>query len=296
MLRVGGGLLPGREPPASPIFILGSPRSGTTLLFDVLRRSSSLSSLTGESHLLWESFHDPSRPGWASHALGASDVTRKEQRFIYWAIDRVAEGRRYLDKSPRNCFRVPYLNDLFPDARFVFLKRDGRAAVSSLISGWRSDSTVFGGVEVGRALEIRGYGGDTWRFVAPPGWEALATGSTLEEVCAFQWSASNDAVLAAREAIDQDRWSELTYEAFVEAPGEMTARLLERLRLPVEDAVLDYARELDRNVTKVAVTAPRPDKWRQEHPAEIQRVLPLISPTMRRLGYALDGEPPTTEA
>src|SRR5262249_6051022 len=39
-----------------------------------------------------------------------------------------------------NCLRIPFLRALFPDARFVFLRRDGRATISSLIEGWRAGS------------------------------------------------------------------------------------------------------------------------------------------------------------
>jgi hypothetical protein len=183
---------------------------------------------------------------------------------------------------------VPYLDELFPDARFVFLKRDGRATVSSLMTGWRSDSKVFGGVDVRRALHIRGYEGAAWRFLVPPGWEAYAEGSSLAEVCAFQWTAANEAVLAAKGSVPAVRWVELRYEELVAAPRDTVAGLLDRLGLPAEEAVLDHAAQLDRHVTKVALTAPRADKWRVEHPTEIERILPRIAPTMERLGYPID--------
>lgn len=264
---------------------MGSPRSGTTMLFDVLRSSRRLASLEGESHLLWETYHPSTQPRWMSHAIEPGSITAAERRVVYWVVRAISESRRYLDKSPRNAVRVPYLQSLFPDASFVFLKRDGRATVSSLITGWRSESKVFGGVDVRTPLEIDGYSGTAWRFVAPPGWRAFATGHTLAEVCAFQWVAVNEALLDAREHVDPARWMEVAYERFVDAPIEETASLLQRLGLDADAAVLDRAANLDRNVSKVAVTPPRPDKWREEHAEEIERILPLIAPTMRRLGY-----------
>jgi len=290
-LRTMAFVVPRGDPPSQPVFVLGSPRSGTTLLFEVLRRSSAVSSLEGESHLLWEMFHPAGGAGWASHEIRAEDISDRERRILRWAVERIADGRRYLDKSPRNAVRVPYLDALFPDARFVFLKRDGRAAVSSLITGWRSEKDVFGGVEVPEPLQIEGYSGRLWRFVAPPGWRDYRRGHTLAEVCAFQWRATNEALLAARDAVPPERWVELTYERFVAAPREETARLLERLALPLEDPVLNHAASLDRHVTKVAVTPPRQDKWRDENPAEVERILPSIEPTMRRLGYRPDEAP-----
>lgn len=287
ILRAAAPLLPRKRPPNQPIFILGSPRSGTTLLFEVLGRSPHVASLEVESHFLWEMFHPLEAAGFSSHELGPQDFSRRERRVLYWVIDRVSEGRRYLDKAPRNCLRVPYLHALFPGAWFVHLKRDGRAAVSSLITGWRSPGGMFPGTPMPVPLSIEGYEGHTWKFLVPPGWEGYTKGKSLEEVCAFQWISANEAILDARDAVGPDRWIELSYEEFVRAPREQTVDLLHRLGLAVDAAVLDRAAGLDRHVTK-AVTPPRPDKWRAENPQEIERILPMIEPTMRRLGYEME--------
>ena len=286
VLRTAAPLLPRKAPPTQPIFILGSPRSGTTLLFELLGRSPHVASLEAESHLLWEMFHDLPAARFSSHEVGPEDITRRERKVLYFAIDRVAAGRRYLDKAPRNCLRVPYLDAMFPGAWFVHLKRDGRAAVSSLITGWRAPGGMFPGALMPVPLSIRGYEGETWKFIVPPGWEEYASGRSLEEVCAFQWVSANQAILAARERIGTDRWIEVGFEEFVDSPQEQAAQLLERLGLPLDPEVLVHAGSLDRHVTK-AVTPPRPDKWRTENPGEIERILPMIEPTMRRLGYEL---------
>jgi Sulfotransferase family len=293
--RTVGPVLPRRPAPEQPVFILGSPRSGTTLLFEVLGSSPRVASLEAESHRFWEMFHDLPAASFSSHEVGPGDITKRERRVLYFAIDRLTRGRRYLDKAPRNCLRVPYLNALFPGAWFVHLKRDGRAAVSSLITGWRSPGTMFPGAEMPLPLSIEGYQGTTWKFIVPPGWEEYATGRSLEEVCAFQWVSANEAILTARDQIGTDRWIELGYEEFVEAPQEHTARLLDRLGLPADPEVLEQAGSLDRHVTK-AVTPPRPDKWRTENPREIERILPMIEPTMHKLGYELRATPTTDMA
>ncbi|HEV3471638.1 MAG TPA: sulfotransferase, partial [Actinomycetota bacterium] len=45
---------------------------------------------------------------------------------------------RLLDKTPRNALRVPFVDALFPDARYIYLQRDGRENVNSLINAWRT--------------------------------------------------------------------------------------------------------------------------------------------------------------
>jgi hypothetical protein len=283
-LRAGAPVLPRKAVPRDPIFIVGSPRSGTSALFHILNRSSGVASLGHESHLLWNMFHSPEYSPGRSHEVGPGSITPKERTVMYWIVDRIAGNRRYLDKFPRNSLRVRHLHELFPGAWFVYVKRDGRATVSSIMTGWRTgrfDSEF----KLPVPLSIRGYDGASWSFLLPPGWEAFATGHSLEEVAAFQWTAANQAILDAKRDVDPSRWVEIRYESMVEAPGDTTSWLLDRLGLPREAAVLTWAGEMDSHVNRAAVTAPREDKWREENPAEIDRILPVIAPMMRRLGY-----------
>src|SRR5437867_12312484 len=86
VLRTAAPALRKEPPPDRPIFILGSPRSGTTLLYEVLGHSSRLASLGVESHFLWEMFHPLEGSGFASHGLGPQDITARERRVLYWVI------------------------------------------------------------------------------------------------------------------------------------------------------------------------------------------------------------------
>jgi hypothetical protein len=254
------------------------------MLFTVLATSPGVGSFPGEGHLLWNLFHDEGTGRWDSQATSPEAVARGERPALNWAIHQIANGRRYLDKTPRNSIQVPYLLRLFPDARFVFLARDGRATVSLLLNGWRDTTGLFPGRRMPVPLTIVGHQGDRWKFVAPPGWEAYTAGHTLAEVCAFQWVACTEAILAARELVDPDRWVETSYERFTQDPEDETARLLKELHLPVDAAVIGRAGQLDQHVTK-ATSPPRLDKWRDENADEVERILPAITPTMRRLGY-----------
>jgi LPS sulfotransferase NodH len=276
-------------PPEAPVFIVGSPRSGTTALFDLLARAAGVTSLGGESHLLWEAFHREGSRGWRSHALSAADVARGEPRAMYWAISRLGSGR-YLDKSPRNSLRIEYLNALFPDAQFVFLRRDGRAAVSSLITGWRSRDRRFPELALPVPVSIEGHEGQGWRFVVPPGWQDYAAGKTLAEVSAFQWVASTSAILEARERIEPARWVDVAYEDLVASPVTEAAQIFGAVGLELDEGALEHAAELATRASKVTVTEPRQGKWREENPVEVQSVLHLIGPTLKRLGYSAADE------
>ena len=95
-------------------------------------------------------------------------------------------------------------------------------------------------------------------------------------------------LLDAYDRLGRERFCEVRYEELVAAPVDTTAAMLRDLGLADDADVLTHAAALDRNVTQTAVTAPRPEKWRDENPAAIESILPQIAPVMSRLGYSRD--------
>jgi Sulfotransferase family len=286
VFRTVGRFVPEKPPPKAPIFIVGPPRSGTTVVFNILNRSEALRSLGRESGFLWDMFHGIDHSASWSHEIDPSSISPLERRVLCYLIDRITEGRRYLDKVPRNSLRIPYLCRMFPDAWFVFIKRDGRATVSSMMTGWRRKGRFGIGLKLPVHLSIDGYDGSEWKFLLPPGWQDYAAGGrTLAEVCAFQWTASNEAILAGRDLVGTERWVEVAYETLVESPRVITEKLLASLALPLDQDILSFAEELDRHPTQKTLTPPEPDKWRKENPREVESIVPMIRPMMERLGY-----------
>ncbi len=278
-------LLPPRAPaPRQPVFLVGCPRSGTTMLFEALKRHPDLGSIESEGHVIWERFHHPRERGWESNAVGRADIAGGERAYAYRFVELAAPGRRFLDKTPRNCLRIPYLDTLFPDAFFVFLRRRAADNVNSLLEGWKAHPRWIA-YELPEPLEGLGWrSGRDWSFVLVPGWRELRQ-APLEEVCARQWIACNEAVLAARDEIAPERWVDVSYEDVVERPEEELERVQRALGLAVAPAVVEFAAELPRTPINV-VTPPRREKWRDQNREAIERILPLVEPTERRLGYA----------
>jgi len=275
---------PRARPPQRPILILGCPRSGTTVLLEALLRSGRLRSIHNEGHILWQPHHRPRDRGWDSDRLGAEDVSERERRYIHLAIRLLVRGHRFVDKTPESCLRVPYLQELFPDASFVFLRRRAADNVSSLIEGWRARPRF---VTYRLPERLEGLGpmrGPQWSFVLVPGWRELRF-APLEEICARQYIACNEEVLKAREAIEPSRWHEVAYEELTSAPVETIRSLFERLDVPFDPSVEEYARALLSSPSFTTLTPPRAGKWRELNGAEIERVLPLVAPVERRLGY-----------
>lgn len=169
--------MPGATAPAevrAPVFVVGPPRSGTTLVRAALNRHPDLH-VVSETHLydLWADRFPGLHAGdqrafeayWSSFTatdgfvwldipadavparlavwgrwdlpavLAAILVTARDER----GVDRVGE------KTPDHARHLPELLTAFPDARAVFVVRDPRATVASelrLQAAWASDDPV----------------------------------------------------------------------------------------------------------------------------------------------------------
>jgi hypothetical protein len=277
-------VLPGADPPQRPILLIGCPRSGTSVLLQILLRSPELRSVHSEGHILWEPYHHPRDRGWDSDALGGEDVTAREREYIYLAVRLVVRDRRFVDKTPENCLRIPYVRELFPDASFVFLRRRAADNVSSLMEGWRARPRF---VKYRLPERLEGIGelrGDRWSYVLTPGWRELRH-APLEEICARQYVACNEAALEARDGVDPSRWIDVAYDELVDSPVATSRRIFERLDLAFTPEVERFAAALHRSPGPTALSPPRPGKWRDQNRAEVERILPLVLPTERRLGW-----------
>jgi len=247
--------------PSRPIFVVGAPRSGTTVIFNTF---------AARPDLAWFTQHLNRLPGWPSVTVLArladavpqarksiirSDSARNwrekarigpvegyaiweryaGRRFVYESLvgerptaEQRAELRALVGKLVRyqgkdrfatkitGPARIGFLADVFPDARFVNVIRDGRAVARSLMrvdfwaGTWRERSVAWGGV-LGEA-DL-----DRWRELGEP---PLG-------LAALQWQ---ELVRGAREEARRyvpDRYAEVRYEDFVADPhatiDEMTS-------------------------------------------------------------------------
>ena len=239
--------------------------------------------MQSEGHILWDEFRHPRDHGWDSDARDAASLSARERAYVYCAIRLFGRGERFVDKTPENCLRIGYLDALFPDARFVFLHRAAADNVSSLMEGWRARPRFL---KYRLPLELDGVetlNGNGWSFTLVPGWRDLQHAS-LEEICARQYVASNQAVLDAGSAIDRARWVDVRYEDLTGSPVETLSRVFHAIDEPFGGEVERFAGELAARVSATALTAPREGKWRDHNLEAVTRVLPLLAPTEQRLG------------
>ncbi len=281
----GRAPLPGPLRPRRPVFIIAAPRSGSTLLFETLASSRELVTLGGEAHWLVEDLTAlrPGAAGVESNRLEARQVTENVADHILKTIaarlrdaddapTALRPDSRLLEKTPKNALRIPFWNQLFPDAQFIFLWRDPHENLSSIIEAWRSGRwKTYNGLD--------GFDGP-WSLLLPPGWRGMR-GRPLEEIAAFQWASANRLALDDLTALPAARWTTVHYTRFLANPAAETRRLCAFLGIGVDSALAArLAGPLP--LSRYTQTAPDPLKWRH-NAALIERVMPGLETLWERL-------------
>ena len=262
-----------------PILIVSPPRSGSTLLFETMEQAPGLHSIGTESHVIIErlaGFH-PADRAWHSNRLTADDArTQSARQFAddFYRDLRDREGRpaagpvRALEKTPKNSLRIPFFDALWPDSLFVYLYRDVRQTLASMIEAWASG--YFRTYQ-----RLPGWTGYQWSLLLVPGWQRLR-GQPLPVVVAHQWSIATSIILDDLGALPRDRVRAIRQDDFLAEPEARIAALSRSVGL-------DWDRRLGDSLplSKSTVSRPGPEKWRRLQ-RQIEQVMPIVADADQR--------------
>lgn len=278
--------LPVMRPVKEPVFILGTGRSGTTILGIVLSMHRDVGFLN-EPKALWHSAYGAEdligsySRGPARYRLDETDATPAVVQAMHRLFSAYLLGsgsRRVVDKYPELIFRVPFVRAIFPDAKFLFLARNGWDTCHS-IEHW---SERLGEQRNGEVHDWWGVDSRKWNLLTEqlvPADEELAP--HMDVIRGFKRHTDRAAVewiLTMREGLrlrarHPDCVHTVLYEDLVNRPAEALAALRAFCNLG-EDATFDeYARR---------VLRPAPRKAPCElHPC----IRDAFDSTMRMLDY-----------
>ena len=120
-----------------PIFIIGQPRSGTTLVEQILASHPNVDA-TDELSFMGHRGADLQREGgYAEQLAELSEDRRQIYRQQYLKVVepyRTKRGKAFIDKAPENFLHVALILKIFPSARFVHVVRD---PLDNIVSQYR---------------------------------------------------------------------------------------------------------------------------------------------------------------
>jgi tetratricopeptide (TPR) repeat protein len=158
-----------------PVFIVGMPRTGTTLLDRILGNHSLVTSLGERNDFAAAVSHATGRFfGSALHGdqreLPQLDWRRAGELYLQRLRSIAAEARYVIDKNPQNLFNIPFILRALPNARVLCLRRDPMDACFSnlkeLFQGGAYPYSYALDDLAGHCLRVRRWT-EHWATVAP---------------------------------------------------------------------------------------------------------------------------------
>lgn len=254
----------GGEATRSPTFFVGFPRSGTTLVEQILAAHPSIATMEEKDILAQAIAPSVGSSDWLTAFAALDHAQLAERRALYWrSAEPHLKGNRdglVIDKLPLNTILLAPAHRLFPDAKIIFALRDPRDVVLSCFQ-------------------------QTFDMNA-----AMFEFLTLETAARYY-----DAVMrlfgGTRAKLPLTLHMIRYEDLLADFEGE-TRRLLQFLEIPWAESVRSYRDNAKKRLinTPSASQVVRPlytsarGKWRN-YRAQLEPVLPLLEPWAQAFGY-----------
>lgn len=255
-----------------PIFVIGAPRSGTTFLGRCLAYLPEVSYhnepavMTGAAPWIYEgawSF-------WQAYLVYRQTYS--------WLMRMHLNGHlRFSEKTPLNCFFIPFLQRAFPDAQFVHIIRDGRdAALSYSKKIWlqaaaaNSDQRHLTGFRFGPYARF---------WVEPERRRGFESTSDIHR-CIWAWRRHVSGALAGSRNLPSSQYFELRYETLVTSPRGEAERLLDYLGITCPESRRQFGEAASQAQTNSVGLGEK-----ELTPEQLAQIEQEAGPLLRQLGY-----------
>jgi hypothetical protein len=298
------------------VFIVGSPRSGTTILGEILDCHSRISQWY-EPYFVWD-HHFRNHPHDQRSEQDATPRVVKQVRSDFIRYLKKSGAALLVDKSPRNSLKIPFIKKIFPEAQFIHILRDGRDVTLSIHKEWlrrmgivndplrRRHFNYRKAHEVIRSWlarqpfltdRIRAFWFEThghiidkskhlnrirWNGAVGWGprfknWEHVFNEQAILEFNAHQWLKCVEAIHHTWDSIPPEKRLEIRYEDMVEGGSGVISKIVEFLGFEATDDFLASTPLLKKG---------NYNKWKKEFSkGQIDTIESILNPMLKTLHY-----------
>jgi hypothetical protein len=125
-----------------PVIIIGAPRSGTNMLRDVLCNLKDVSTWPcDEINYIWR--HGNAR--YPSDAFPITNATESVSKYIrqeFSTFANINSAKYLIEKTCANSLRVPFVDAVLPEAKYIYIVRNGVDVVYSAVKRWKANLDI----------------------------------------------------------------------------------------------------------------------------------------------------------
>lgn len=279
------------------VIIIGAPRSGTNMLRDILTSLDGIASWPcDEINYIWRH----GNVQFPSDEIPVEKATSSVKGYIqqqFFQIHQKYNVKYVLEKTCANSLRVPFVDTIFPNAKYIFIYRDGIDATGSAKERWTA------GLDIPYLLDkikfvpkidlpyyaVRYLWAQIYRLFskekrlafwgpALDDMRSLMCEHTLNEVCALQWQRCVDKSEQAFALMPVDKVIRVRYEDFVREPRTELSRIVKFIGLDVQ---LDEIARAVAGVSSHSVGKGRKTLGKEE----VENLEALVGNTLKRYDY-----------
>jgi len=300
-----------------PVIIISVFRSGSNLVKDIVCSIPGYCTWQAENiNFIWRHgniFRDDDE-------LSVNDASDDVVGYIRNKFDRLLKTTgcdNIVEKTESNTLRIGFVDTVFPCAKYIFVMRDGRDAIASMLKRRQQPFDLIFLLKKIRYLQITDilmvaikYFIDMFGYyfnrknkiykLGPvyKGMEKMLYSCTEEEVVAMQWSVCMSKAFDDIHKIDPNRVYFVKYEELVGNVNFETFRLIDFLEPNLSNKIKNdiinkianssVGRETSSSELKgdIGVTNKSIGRWKTQFDDEsMDRIWPIIKDTMRKIDY-----------
>lgn len=280
----------------TPVIIIGSGRSGTNMLRDIITAIPDFDTWDcDEINPVWrygnkEHETDELSPTLASNKIKIYIRKRFNQRH------KKSKAQYIVEKTCANSLRLDFIFEIFPEAKFIIINRDGRDVVPSAMKRWNSSFDFKYTLKKLRYVPLKDLFFYVWKFGANrlkktflnqeslSFWGPVYKGIhkdikelSLMELCAQQWMHCAENTIKHRKKIPSENIFDVRYETFVNNPKLKMTELLNFLKVDKNIGIDN----LVKNVSKRSVGSYK----KEFNDKDQEQLNQILKPTLLKLNY-----------